>query len=83
MIGDPKGTFITDDPKVAKILRGKGYPEIPINAKEPPAYDVITPGHSLAEGENVPIMSGNANPALVEQQMKGITGEPQAPEILR
>lgn len=82
MISEPKGTFITDDPKVAKILREKGYPEIPVNAKEPPAIAVIDPGRSLEEGENVPVMSPNANPILAEAKMAGITGKPQAPQVL-
>jgi len=47
------GSFTTDDIRVAKILLDKGYPQIPVDATEPPDVLVYIPGDSInTEGAN-------------------------------
>jgi len=41
------GSFTTDDIKVAQFLLKKGYPQIPVDATEPPNVLVRIPGKSL------------------------------------
>jgi len=63
-----KGHFTTEDKAVAKILRSKGYVEIPLNMTEPPAIVVMQPAPQLKTA-NVPIMrgAGNVSGVAVEQ----------------
>jgi len=64
-----QGHFTTDDIEIAQILLDKGYPQIPVDAVTPPDVVVQVPGHSLAEGETVPLKGENtraqAKPVLV------------------
>lgn len=64
-----KGYFVTDDIKIAQILLDKGYPQIPVDAEAPPNVIVAIPGHSLSDGEKVPLQGENtraqAKPVLV------------------
>lgn len=49
------GQFFTEDENVALVLRDKGYPQIPLDATEPP--DVFfEKGKSLAVGEHAKIL---------------------------
>ena len=63
------GSFITSDKKVARILLDKGYPQIPVDAEEPPDVLVRIPGKSLDENENVKV--GGISPKIISQ--KGVT----------
>lgn len=47
------GTFTTSDKSVALILLEKGYPQIPIDATEPPEILVRIPGQSLQTNESL------------------------------
>jgi len=47
------GTFTTSDLRAAQILLDKGYPQIPVDATEPPDILVRIPGKSLGEDEDV------------------------------
>lgn len=61
LINEPKYTFTTDDERIAKVLQQKGYPEIALDADGPPDI-VFDLGHSLEEGENIPVIGGKAQP---------------------
>lgn len=67
------GHFTTEDKAVAKILREKGYIEIPLNMTEPPAIVVQQPAPQL-KTENVPILkgAGNVTGAAAEQAGQNI-----------
>lgn len=54
-----KGHFTTDDIEVAQLLLDKGYPQIPVDATEPPDIVMAIPGQSLEEGEMVPMVGEN------------------------
>jgi len=57
-----KGYHTTEDKAVAKILREKGYIEIPLNMTEPPAYVVNQPAPVLnTRNGSVPVMKGSGN----------------------
>ena len=43
------GSFTTADLRVAQILLDKGYPQIPIDATEPPDILVRIPGNSIKD----------------------------------
>jgi len=47
------GSFKTSDLRVANILLEKGYPQIPVDATEPPDILVRIPGKSLKDGEDI------------------------------
>jgi hypothetical protein len=76
-----EGHFTTDDPVLADRLRSMGYPEIPLDATEPPAGVIVRPPVHVIEGD-VPLMSGAAGPALMETKMSKImkqVPDPTAP----
>jgi len=79
------GTFITEDPKVAKKIRELGYPEIPLDATSPPP-DIIIQQPAFAIDGDVPIMGKAVGEKLMEQKMKLKTKQvgdpaPQAPVV--
>ena len=47
------GTFTTSDKRIAMILFEKGYPQIPVDATEPPNVLVRIPGRSLQTNESL------------------------------
>ncbi|MGD9156796.1 MAG: hypothetical protein PVG39_00180 [Desulfobacteraceae bacterium] len=57
------GHFTTDDPKVARTLRELGYPEIPLDASEPPANVIISQPTQAIDGD-VPIVRSLMNQAI-------------------
>lgn len=65
-----QGHFTTDDQRKAKYLREKGYPEIPLDATEPPPNVLVTkPTHAI-DGD-VPVVSANITDAgIIETRMK-------------
>lgn len=50
-----KGEFTTSNEKIANILISKGYPEVDLDAVDPPDFQVQK-GKSIEKGENVKIM---------------------------
>lgn len=57
------GHFTTDDPKVARKLRNLGYPEIPLDATEPPANIIISQPTQAIDGD-VPVIKSLMNPDI-------------------
>ena len=77
-----KGYFTTEDKAVAKILRKKGYVEIPLNMTEPPMIVVNQPAPQLRT-DNVPVFknAGNITGGAAEEAagklMEGVIDIPQ------
>lgn len=77
-----KGYHTTEDKAVAKILRSKGYLEIPLNMTEPPEVVINQPAPIL-KTRNVPVMkgagniSGNAAEAAAAGMMDGVVEIPE------
>jgi len=68
-----EGHFTTDDPKVAAILKSKGYPQIPLDAEEPPNVIVNQTTQVLKEGANIPLFKPGMDPAVIQKRMEAIT----------
>lgn len=57
------GHFTTDDPKVARKLRDLGYPEIPLDATEPPSNIIVSQPTQVIDGD-VPVIKSLMNQAI-------------------
>jgi len=78
-----KGSFTTDNKRVAKHLRAKGYPEISVDATEPPNILVLRPGQSLADGQNVPILKSNISERVGGSRVENVVQQTvKAPEVV-
>ena len=78
------GTFTTDDPRVANMLKREGYPEIPLDADTPP--DIIVNQPTVVIEGNVPVMSHSIGESLGEATMAGrmkSSGGPKPPEVIK
>jgi len=74
------GHFTTDNPKTARKLIELGYPEIPLDAAEPPSNILIQQPATTIDGD-VPIMNAAIPEKMMEAKMeartKTIGGPPQ------
>jgi len=72
-----EGHFTTEDPKVAEILRGKGYPEIPLDLESPPDIIVNQPTRVLKDQKNlvIPNLHPGMSQEAIERKMDEITEE--------
>lgn len=77
-----EGHFTTADIKVAAKLKQLGYPEIPLNATEPPAGIIINQPSTIIDGD-VPIMSAAVNPMQMAKRMASITREVGGPPKIK
>lgn len=62
------GHFTTDDPDVARKLHNLGYPQIPLDAVEPPPDVIIRPPAHVIEGD-VPVFKGYASESVIDQRV--------------
>ena len=69
------GHFITYDPKVAKILRKNGYPEIAMDATEPPNIIVNQPTRVLKKGASLPVITPGMSEKLIQERLNAVTEE--------
>lgn len=77
------GTFTTEDPRVAKILQGMGYPQVPLDLESPP--DIIVEQPNMAIEGDVPVLGVNVNERMGESVMQSRmtqVGGPKAPEVI-
>jgi hypothetical protein len=72
------GHFTTSDKRVQGKLEEFGYPEIPLNATEPPAIVIQQPTYAI-QGD-VPVMSKGVAPIVAQKKMESITHEEGGPE---
>lgn len=64
-----EGYFITEDENVIKVLKGLGYPEVPLDSTEPPQGIIINQPSRMIDGD-VPLMSPAMNEKLMERKME-------------
>jgi hypothetical protein len=76
-----EGTFYTEDPKVARILRSKGYPEIGLEDEEPPDIIVTQPTMKI-EGD-VPILGKGVSEELGQATIMHKSKKTGGPKPLR
>lgn len=85
------GHFTTDNPKVARKLKEIGYPEIPIDATEPPAEIIVRQPAQTIDGD-VPVIGALMNEKIsptatqekaVEQSLMKKTHSTGGPPQLR
>lgn len=78
------GTFTTDDPRTAKILKDEGYPQINVDADAPP--DIIVNQPTMVIEGNVPVLSPSVGEGLGEATMVSRmkpAGGPKPPEVIQ
>jgi len=61
------GQFYTEDPAVAKLLKDKGYPQISLDATEPP--DILYQKGAIIEGDIKQLPAGITEGAALNQEM--------------
>lgn len=79
-----EGTFITDDPEVAKRLISDGYPQVALDAETPP--DILVSQPTMVIDGDVPIVGKGVSEKLAEATIQGKmkpVGGPQAPKVVK
>jgi hypothetical protein len=79
-----QGTFTTEDPNVAKVLKDMGYPQIPLDSETPP--DIIVQQPNMVIEGDVPVLGRGVSEGLGEATMSSrmkTTGGPKAPVVIK
>lgn len=75
------GQFYTKDPKVAQLLKDKGYPRISLEATEPP--DILFKKGEIVDGDIKQLPSGITEGAALNQEMLAAQQERLRQEALQ